>query len=96
MGDTLIHSSSKEQHAQHLKQVFDQLSEANLIHRGCKCRIAFLSASYLGHAFSSKRMSPDPQKLAAVKDWAAHASVEEVRKFIGLSSFYTGHRQASP
>ena len=86
--DILIHSASKEHHAQHLKQVFDRLSGATLTLRGCKCRIALSAVSYLGHVFSSTGMLPDPQKVAAVKDWATPANVEEVHKFIGLASYY--------
>ena len=33
-------------------------------------------------------MSPDPQKVVAVRDWATPMSVEGVRKFIGLASYY--------
>ena len=38
-------------------------------------------------------MSPDPQKVAAVRDWATPTTVEEVRKFIGLASYYCQYIQ---
>ena len=66
--DILIHSANRDQHAQHLQQVFDRLSKANLILRGCKCHIALSSVSYLDHVFSSTGKSPDPQKVAAMRD----------------------------
>ena len=86
--DILVHSDNRYEHAQHLRQVFAHLSEANLSLRGSKCHIAMSKVSYLGHVFSSAGMSPDQQKVAAVSDWKTPTSVEEVRKFIGLASYY--------
>ena len=33
-------------------------------------------------------MSTDPQKVAAVRDWATPTSVEGIHEFIGLASYY--------
>ena len=33
-------------------------------------------------------MSPDPQKVSAVSNWTTPTTIEEVRKFIGLASYY--------
>ena len=87
--DILIHSANKEQHIQHLHHVFKVLSEANLFTlRGSKCHLAMPKVSYLGHVFSATGMSPDPQKVAAVKEWLPPTNAEEVRKFLGLASYY--------
>jgi len=45
--------------------------------------------SYLGMCF----LPPDPQKVAAVSDWATPASIKEVCKFIGLASNYCRYIQ---
>ena len=63
LDDILVHSANKHQHAQHLRQVFDRLSEANFSLRGSKCHIAMSRVSYLGHVFSSAGMSPDQKKF---------------------------------
>ena len=91
--DILVHSTNSQQHAQHLRQVFDGLSEANLTLRGCKCHIALSTVSYLGHVFSSTGMSTDPKKVSAVNNWTTPTSVEEVHKFIGLASYYRRYIQ---
>ena len=49
--------------------------------------------SYLGHVFSSAGMSPDQQKVSAVSDWKTPTNFEEVRKFIGLASYYQRYIQ---
>jgi len=86
--DILVHSANQRQHAQHLQQVFDHLSEANLTLRGSKCHIALSQVSYLGHVFSAAGMSPDPQKVSAVSNWTTPTTIEEVRNFIGFASYY--------
>ena len=88
LDDKLVRSANKHQHAQHLRQVFDCLSQANLTLRGSMCHIAMSKVSYLGHVFSSAAMSPDQQKVFAVSDRKTPTSVEEVRKFIGLALYY--------
>ena len=91
--DIFIHSTNKHQYAQYLQQMFNRLSETNLTLRGCKCHTALSSVSYLGHVFSSTVMSPDPRKDTAVRDWATPTSVEEIRKFIRLTSYYRHYMQ---
>ena len=65
--DILVHSANVYEHAQHLRQVFDHLKEANLSLRGSKCHIAMSKVSYLGHVFSSAGMSSDQQKSCRCK-----------------------------
>ena len=52
--DILIHSTDKNQHLLHLREVFSRLSKANLTLRGKKCQIAMSQVPYLGHVFSGK------------------------------------------
>ena len=86
--DILIHSTDKNQHLLHLREVFSRLSKANLTLRGKKCQIAMSQVPYLGHVFSGKGMSPDKQKLSAVEEWPTPQNAADVRKFLGLASYY--------
>jgi len=43
--------------------------------------------------FSAAGMSLDPQKVSAVSNWTTPTTVEEVRKFIGLASYYRHYIQ---
>ena len=49
--------------------VFVQKKSGEMSLRGRKCHIAMSQVPYLGHAFSGTGMSPNQQKIAAVKDW---------------------------
>ena len=43
---------------------------------------------YLGHVFSAVGMSPDQEKVKAVREWPAPMNATEVHQFLGLSSYY--------
>ena len=58
--------------------------------RGRKCHIAMLQVPYLGHIFKGAGMSPDKQKVSAVKEWPTPQNSADVHTFQGLASYY-GH-----
>ena len=91
--DILFHSANKMEHLLQLKEVFDRLHQANLSLRGRKCHIAMSQVPYLNHVFSGTGMSPDQQKIAAVKDWPMPQNVADVRTFLGLASYYRRYIQ---
>lgn len=86
--DVLVHSAMAEQHCDHLKQVFQRLREAGLTLKGKKCHIAMSEVHYLGHVFSKSGMTPDTQKIKAIQEWPVPTTVKEVRRFLGLASYY--------
>ena len=86
--DVFIYSGTKDDHIKHLTAVFQRLKDAELSLRGNKCHIGLSQVCYLGHTFSSKRMMPDDRKVAAVSDWPILKDAGEVRKFLGLASYY--------
>ena len=56
--DVSIHSINREMHKTHLEQVFQQIKEAGLTLKRCKCRIGKDEVIYLGHVFSANGMRP--------------------------------------
>ena len=86
--DVLIHSANEKEHVDHLRQVFQRLRDAGLTLRGRKCHIAMRQVRYLGHVFSASGMSPDQEKVQAVREWPIPTNATEVRQFLGLASYY--------
>src|SRR5690606_35880675 len=43
---------------------------------------------FLGFVLSSEGLSPKPRKLAAIKDFPTPSNPTDVRRFLGLSSFF--------
>ena len=93
LDDILIHSTTEQVHGQHLREVFQHLTNAGLTLRGRKCHIGLTNVSYLGHVFSATGMSPDPKKVQAVKEWPVPINATEVRQFLGLASYYRRYIQ---
>ena len=86
--DTVVFSSSFEEHLEHLSSIFDRLTQANLKLQPQKCRFALPKVSYLGHQISSKGIEPDPQKVSSVKEFPTPKNKKELQSFLGLVNYY--------
>lgn len=88
MGDVLVHSPNEDTHKDHLHQAFRRLQDAGLTLRGRKCHIGMTEVAYLGHVFSGVGMSPNQEKVKAIRDWPEPTNETAVRGFLGLASYY--------
>ena len=88
LDDLLIHSATIEQHKAHLREIFERLQQAGLTLRGKKCRLGLSKVAYLGHIFSADGMSPDDQKSEAIRSWPTPTTLQELKSFLGLASYY--------
>ena len=43
---------------------------------------------FLGHTVSAEGIEPQPEKIAAIRDWPTPHCLLEVRVFFGLASYY--------
>jgi hypothetical protein len=86
--DILIYSATLEEHLEHLKLVLQLLADDKWQVKLFKCTFAQQRLSYLGHVISSEGISTDPVKVQAVQSWPQPTNVEELRSFLGLTSYY--------
>ena len=86
--DFLILSKTFEEHMQHLREVFDRLRAGNLVLKASKCHLAKRSIHYLGFIIEPGQMRIDPDKLSAVKDFPPPNNIKELRRFLGMTSFF--------
>jgi hypothetical protein len=86
--DILIYSKTLEDHAHHLKQVFQVLQQHNLYIKFKKCDFAQSHIEYLGHIISKDGVARDPTKTDAMLNWLVPMSLTEVRGFLGLTRYY--------
>ena len=88
LDDIIIFSSTVAQHLQRMEVVLGRLQRENLKAKLSKCAFFKSEVQYLGHVISSKGVSTDPSKIAAVAEWRKPSTVTELRSFLGFASYY--------
>ncbi len=86
--DILIYSSSVEEHAEHLRKVFQRLKENKLYAKLEKCDFGVTEVDFLGHRITQEGLVMDDHKVKAILDWEPPKSVPALRSFLGLASYY--------
>ncbi len=84
----LIYSSSLEEHAEHLRKVFQSLRENKLYAKLEKCEFGVTEVDFLGHKITQEGLMMDDHKVKAILDWEPPKSVPALRSFLGLASYY--------
>lgn len=85
--DILIYGKTREEHDQILKTVLDRIRQVNLKLNKNKCKICVNEIKYLGHIFSEKGISPDMNKVKAIKDIPQPQNVKELQRFMGMINY---------
>ena len=86
--DVLIASSSNEEHKEHLKQVFQRLSNHGIRINPAKCLFGVSSLEFLGHHVSSEGIRPLDSKVDAIRQFPRPSTARQLREFVGLINFY--------
>ena len=71
-----------------IELMFFNLEEFNLKIKPKKSHFFQTSVTFLGHILSADGISPNPEKVAKIKDWPTPKTSKEVHLFIGLASYY--------
>ena len=86
--DVLVIGKTFAEHLDHLREVFKCLCDAGLKLKLTKCQFGSSKVVYLGFVVSREGISPDPQKVAAVREFPQSRDVRTLRSFLGLASYY--------
>ncbi|UYV72011.1 hypothetical protein LAZ67_9001548, partial [Cordylochernes scorpioides] len=86
--DVLIASDSENQHVSHLQQLFGRLRDYGLPINETKCTFGQPSVKFLGFIITNAGISPDPQRVQAIKDIPIPDTVGKLRRFLGMLNFY--------
>lgn len=86
--DILIYSSTLESHWEHLREVLKLMKDHKLLAKLSKCPFAKSEVEYLGYIISANGLQTDPSKLIVVASWLKHATIKELRGFLGLTGYY--------
>ena len=85
--DWLCVSANFGEHLQHLRQLFNLIRESGIAVNFDKANFCKAEMRFLGHMLSTKRISPDPEKVTAIKIFPRPRNVKEFRGFLGLVNF---------
>jgi len=86
--DVLVYSKSEEEHVHHLHQVLSILSQEKLYGNLEKCHFFTPQVIFLGYVVSVQGIHMDESKVKAIHEWPVPTSIQQVRSFHGLASFY--------
>ncbi len=86
--DILVASSSPEEHAVHLRQVFDRFQQNGIQLNVDKCLFGVSSLDFLGHHVDQHGITPLSEKVQSVLSFPAPQTITQLRRFIGLINYY--------
>ncbi|KAK8926504.1 hypothetical protein KSP39_PZI018227 [Platanthera zijinensis] len=86
--DILIFSKTREEHLSHVRAVLEVLAENKLFIHLKKCTFLAPRLNFLGFVVGADGIQVDEEKIQAIRDWPAPASLSELRSFHGLATFY--------
>lgn len=88
LDDLIIFSGSLEEHEERLMKVLKRIADFGLKLSPSKCKFFQTSVKYLGHVISAQGIQPDPDKVAAVKEWPCPQTAKQLRSFLGFTGYY--------
>lgn len=88
LDDILVFSRSESEHIQHLRQLFQRLSDYGMLINTAKCEFGKTHITFLGHDVSPDGIRPLPDKVQAIHDYPVPTTVREMRRFLGMYNFY--------
>ncbi|XP_028165519.1 uncharacterized protein LOC114356506 [Ostrinia furnacalis] len=88
MDDILIPSASFDEGLARLEEVLNVLQQSGLTLKKQKCNFFQKSIEFLGFEISKEGIKPGLQKVQAVSRFSTPTNPHDVRRFLGLSSFF--------
>ena len=86
--DILVASKNKREHLEHLKILFQRLSDYNINIKPSKCIFGVPSLTFLGHIINQKGIFPAEEKVRAISEYPSPKSMKQLQRFIGMVNFY--------
>ena len=88
LDDIIIVSEDFNKHLEVLSEVLRRLQSAGLSVSPEKCQICRPELKYLGYVVDDQGLHVDPEKVRAILDMPIPTSVKEVRRVMGMASWY--------
>ncbi|KAK3574255.1 hypothetical protein QTP86_004408 [Hemibagrus guttatus] len=86
--DILVYSTSMEDHVHQVREVLARLQQFHLFVKLEKCEFSRTTVTFLGYVISPQGVEMDTNKVRAVSEWPAPATIKELQRFLGFANFY--------
>ncbi|KAK3545982.1 hypothetical protein QTP70_018649 [Hemibagrus guttatus] len=86
--DILVYSTSMEEHVCQVREVLARLQRFHLFVKLEKCEFHRTTVTFLGYVISPRGVEMDTNKVRAVSEWPAPATIKELQRFLGFANFY--------
>ena len=93
LDDIIVYSVTDLEHTAHLEMVMKALQDRELTLNPEKCSFRNAEVKLLGYIVSRDGISPNPEKVEAIKDMAPPEDCRGVQRFLGMAGYY---RQCIP
>src|SRR5882762_9876314 len=88
MDDSLIFSSTMEEHRRVVREVLEIIRDNRLYLKAEKCEFEQSEIDYLGLKVAFDKIAMDTVKVQGVADWPTPENTTDVRSFLGFTNFY--------
>lgn len=86
--DIIVASRTPEEHRDHLRQLFNRLTQHGLTINLAKCEFAQIEISFLGHRVTAEGIRPLEDKVEAIRQYPKPTTVMELKRFLAMTNFY--------
>lgn len=88
LDDIIVLGSTFEEHLSLLKEVKNRLQDANLTISIEKCNFFKTTLKFLGYVVGANGLRTDPEKISSMLNYPRPTNATEIKRFIGLCSWY--------
>lgn len=86
--DILVSSRDTSSHLEHLKQVFERLSQYGILINESKCRFGVSEVDFLGYRVTAEGTFPIADRVKTIQEYPPPKTVKGLRRFLGMINFY--------
>ena len=88
LDDVLVASKTKEDHMDHLRQLFTIFSDNGLVVNRDKCELGVSQLDFLAHRVSAKGITPMPQSVEKIVAFPKPTDKQGLQRFLGMVNYY--------
>lgn len=86
--DILVYSKDHSSHLEHLKQLFERLSQYGVLVNVNKCCFGSPEVTFLGYKITAEGTRPLETKIQVIQEYPPPKTAKGLRRFLGMINFY--------